>query len=112
MENQEKSLLKDYTEFTRKTVAYPPEQCLTYLTLGLANEAGEVAGKYKKWIRGDYDFSTLKEKIAPELGDCFWYLVRLCDDLGFDPEDIIISNSLKLQKRLNENKIRGDGDDR
>lgn len=49
--------LNDYQLFTRTTAVYPGAnehgfQEMNYLVLGLASEAGEVAGKLKKVIRG------------------------------------------------------------
>lgn len=104
------NILKKYTDFTRKTSIYPKDKALDYLILGLVNESGEVAGKYKKLIRGDYDQEIFTNKVIAELGDCFWYLIRLCDELEITPEEIIEMNIYKLQKRLDQNKIKGDGD--
>ena len=36
---------KEYQEATKQTAKYPPSQALEYLSLGIASEAGEVAGK-------------------------------------------------------------------
>lgn len=45
--------LKTYQAFTRTTAIYPEDRTLEYLGLGLASEAGEVAGVVKKWIRDE-----------------------------------------------------------
>ena len=50
--------------------------------------------------------------IADELGDVLWYLAILADDLGIPLEDIAHWNVDKLQRRMKNNKIRGDGDNR
>ena len=42
-----------YKEWTRTTAVYPKEKEEEYLMIGLANEVGEVLGKYKKQVRGD-----------------------------------------------------------
>ena len=44
-----------YKKWTRETAVYPKEKEEEYLMIGLANEVGEVLGKYKKQVRGDGD---------------------------------------------------------
>ena len=51
----------DYQEATLETAKYPPNKALEYLSLGIASEAGEVAGKMKKWIR-DGDSKMTREE--------------------------------------------------
>lgn len=48
-----------------------------YLAMGLYSEIGEVAGKLKKYIRGDFDYDTLIECVTLEIGDCMWYVAML-----------------------------------
>ena len=60
-----------YREWTRTTVTYPKEKEEEYLMVGLANEVGELLGKYKKEIRGDGE--KFEEKID-ELGVEYLYL--------------------------------------
>lgn len=106
--------LNDYCEATNQTAIYPEAGTgsdleLYYLSLGLTSEAGEVAGKVKKLIRdGTLDIGNL----AYELGDCFWYLARLCDAIGYEPEDILTININKLLKRKENNTLTGSGDAR
>lgn len=106
--------LSEYLELTHKTAIYPEAGTgsnleLYYLSLGLVSEAGEVAGKVKKLIRdGKLDIGNL----AYELGDCFWYLVRLCDAIGYSPEDITTININKLLKRKENGTLSGSGDNR
>lgn len=50
---------------------------------GLIEEAGEVAGVFKRATRGDNDGQLDREKLAKELGDLLWYTVRhamVCED--------------------------------
>jgi NTP pyrophosphatase (non-canonical NTP hydrolase) len=101
--------LSDYQIFTRSTAIYPKHRILEYLGLGIASEAGEIAGKIKKQIRDDVD---LKDQIRAELGDVFWYACRLCDELGFDAEDVIEENKKKLEDRQKRNVLGGSGDNR
>ena len=106
--------LNDYLDATNQVAIYPEAGTgsdleLYYLSLGLTSEAGEVAGKIKKRIRdGKLDIGNL----AYELGDCFWYLARLCDAIGYEPEDILTININKLLKRKENNTLSGSGDAR
>ena len=106
--------LNDYLDATNQTAIYPEAGTgsdleLYYLSLGLTSEAGEVAGKIKKLMRdGKLDIGNL----AYELGDCFWYLARLCDAIGYEPEDVLTININKLLKRKEANTLQGSGDHR
>src|SRR3954463_11966241 len=63
---------------------------LLHLVLGLVGESGEVAEKFKKWVRDlDSDESRLdRPGIAAELGDVLWYLAVLADYLDLSLTDI------------------------
>lgn len=101
--------LNDYQEFTQTTAIYPRGLAIEYLALGLASEAGEVAGKIKKSIRdGGYDVMGLMD----EVGDVFWYLARICDEAGFKAEEVLQMNRDKLQSRKERGVIGGSGDKR
>ena len=71
--------LDEYQEIARQTALYPDDQRITYPALGLASEAGEVAGKVKKVLRdqgGHFDEGQ-REAIKDELGDVLWYVAVL-----------------------------------
>ena len=102
----------EYQKLARSTAVYPVQDKIVYPTLGLCGEAGEVADKIKKTIRGDSTLDEVTGNIADELGDVLWYLAILADDLGVDLEDIAKWNVDKLQRRMKSNKIKGDGDNR
>ncbi|MFA6089886.1 MAG: nucleoside triphosphate pyrophosphohydrolase family protein [Candidatus Woesearchaeota archaeon] len=106
--------IDQYQEFTKTTAVYPKEQALSYVTLGLAGEAGEVANKVKKIIRDNNGVITdqTRKDIASELGDVYWYLARLADELNIKSSEVIISNTTKLTARLVNNTIKGSGDNR
>ncbi len=62
----------NYQEMTAQTAKYPPQMALVYLSLGIASEAGEVAGKMKKWIRDGESKMTRDEWVqamSSEIGD-------------------------------------------
>lgn len=104
-----------YTRMIRKFAVYPSSntgtlQELMYLGLGLG-EAGEVQGKIKKLYR-DGDTIEKREALKKEIGDCFWYLCRLCDTLGVEPGEVLMANYNKLEDRMNRGVISGNGDNR
>ena len=102
----------EYQKLARLTAVYPEEHKVVYPALGLCGEAGEVADKIKKTIRGDSSLVDVTGNIAGELGDVLWYLAILADDLGVELEDVAKWNVDKLQRRMKSNKIKGDGDNR
>ncbi len=105
--------LNEYQEFTRTTAVFAPGQAIPYLALGLGNEAGEVQGKIKKLLRGDYELTdAVKEQIRAECGDVFWYLVSLLDELGIDAEDCLWHNVEKIRDRQQRGVLKGNGDSR
>ena len=98
-----------YKKWTRTTAVYPKEKEEEYLMIGLANEVGEVLGKYKKQVRGDGD--KYKE-IRSELGDVCWYLARLFDMYDMTLTEALHENYIKLTDRMERGVIKGDGDNR
>ncbi|MFN2202707.1 MAG: nucleoside triphosphate pyrophosphohydrolase family protein [Caldilineaceae bacterium] len=104
-----------YQEESRKTWSrIHTDHPIVYPTLGLTNEAGEVAGKVKKIFRdkdgviSDED----REALKAELGDVLWYLTQICTDLGLSLEEVAEANISKLFSRLERGQIQGDGDNR
>ena len=89
---------------------YPQTSGLTYLSLGLTGEAGEVANQVKKMIRDDGGELTRRRrnKIYDELGDVLWYLAMLAEDLGESLEFIASFNIMKLQERALRDQLHGD----
>ena len=100
----------EYQKFTKTTAIYPPEKAIDYLILGLTSEAGEVASLRKKNLRGDAALDT--QKLMYELGDCLWYIARIADEIGVDLEYLATKNRDKLERRKENNKIKGEGDER
>jgi len=99
----------EYQEFTRTTVVYPKDKEVEYLALKLSSEAGEVAGKIAKKLRGDIvTWIDLKS----ELGDVLWYIARLADHYNISLEDVMKYNQLKLESRKQRGVLKGTGDSR
>lgn len=87
---------------------------LTYLTIALSGEVGELANWVKKIYRdegGDFGEENLK-RMKGELGDILWYISVLSDKLGFSLEDIAEYNQQKINGRAERGTLRGSGDDR
>lgn len=105
------SISEKYQEFTRTTAIYPKDKNVEYLVLGLVSESGEVAGVLKKYIRDGFSKEELKEKLIAELGDCFWYLARLCDEvLEMKMDEVMELNQKKLEDRKKRDVLKGSGD--
>jgi NTP pyrophosphatase (non-canonical NTP hydrolase) len=104
--------LNQYQQDAAVTAVFDHDQALAYLALGLVGEAGEVANKVKKVLRGDYDQDALREILAGELGDVLWYLAILAKELELDLAEIGEQNIAKLADRLARGKIKGNGDNR
>ena len=105
----------DYQTKSRATAKYPAiGHAVIYPTLGLVNEAGEVAGKIKKVFRdnsGEISSET-RAALQAELGDVLWYLAQTCTELGISLDEVAESNIAKLLDRQARGKIQGDGDNR
>lgn len=99
---------------THETAIFPKDRALEYLGLGLASEAGEVAGKIKKVLRDNAGVLTPEksDEIADELGDVLWYLAQAGSVIGWDLHDIAMRNQRKLQSRSARGTLVGSGDTR
>ncbi|MGM0601375.1 MAG: nucleoside triphosphate pyrophosphohydrolase family protein [Candidatus Muiribacteriota bacterium] len=100
--------LNEYQKATAKTLK-PECNNKEYLTLGLNGEAGEVADKIKKIIRGD---GLLDTGLLYEIGDVLWYVARLSALFRVDLDYIATLNLEKLEQRLSQGTISGSGDKR
>src|SRR4029453_14943705 len=87
---------------------------LLHLVLGLVGESGEVAEKFKKWVRDlDSDESRIdRADIAKELGELLWYVAVLADYLDLSLDDIATANLAKLADRRRRGRLAGSGDNR
>ena len=105
----------DYQLKARQTAKYPViGHGVIYPTLGLTNEAGEVAGKIKKIFRDKQGVigETDRAALQAELGDVLWYLAQVSTELGLSLDEIAGHNIAKLLDRQLRGRIQGDGDNR
>jgi NTP pyrophosphatase (non-canonical NTP hydrolase) len=80
--------------------------------MGLLEEAGEVAGVFKRMLRGDYTEDVAASKLHKELGDILWYLSQIAVDNGWKLSEIAQENLKKLESRSFRGLILGTGSDR
>lgn len=98
---------------------------ITYPTLGLCGEAGELANHVKKLIRdsgmpSDHDVQIddqymteeMRSDLVLEAGDCLWYLANFCNDIGFSLSEVAELNLEKLKRRKEKGTLTGSGDHR
>lgn len=81
---------------------------MQYAALGLAGEAGELAGEVKKVLRNDEGVLTdeRKAKILDESGDVLWYVEALLSEMGLTLSDAIVNNIEKLRERRASGTIK------
>ncbi|MFA5358035.1 MAG: nucleoside triphosphate pyrophosphohydrolase family protein [archaeon] len=108
--------LDEYQQKAKKTdlKTVIKESDLAYYALGLADEAGEVAGKVKKLYRdmnGELTDEYRKE-LAKEIGDVLWYASCLSARLGYKLSEVAEMNVEKLSSRKERKKLSGSGDNR
>ena len=97
----------EYQEKCKSTAIYPKKDAISYLSLGLVSEAGEVAGKVKKHIR-----DGTESNVASEIGDVLWYCAMLANELGANLGKIMEDNLYKLNDRKTRGTLQGSGDGR
>jgi Predicted pyrophosphatase len=89
----------EYQKLAMRTCSIPYEQkqdMLMHAVLGLASEAGEVAGFFQKKYQGH---KVDPEHLEKELGDCLWMIAEACTALDWNMEDVMRLNIEKLQAR-------------
>jgi NTP pyrophosphatase (non-canonical NTP hydrolase) len=109
--------INDYQEMAGRTAQYPDAGGmggLTYTVLGLASEAGELAGKLKKVMRDDGGVISEEKRIAiaMEVSDVLWYCAMTAKELGLTLSQIAEWNIAKLRDRKERGVITGSGDTR
>jgi NTP pyrophosphatase (non-canonical NTP hydrolase) len=82
-----------------KVDEHPSNERLSYLGLGLAGEAGEVAEHIKKLLRDDW---LDKAGLVEELGDVIYYWACLCAATGQQPSELLKTSAAKIKRRISE----------
>lgn len=73
---------------------------ILHWTIGLTEEAGEVASLVKhKYFHNE---EIEESEIAEELGDVLWYLSAMCTALGIDFSSVAQLNIEKLSRRFKD----------
>ena len=85
-----------------------------YPVMGLAEEAGEVSGKFAKAVRDCKGVISEERKteIVKELGDVCWFVAEICTLLNVSMEEVMQKNIDKLTSRKERGVIKGEGDNR
>jgi NTP pyrophosphatase (non-canonical NTP hydrolase) len=90
--------LKEYQNLCKKTAQTFDDKDKEIMTwgLGVAGEAGDVAGCIKKTVSHKNDQIP---GIRENLGDTMWYMAMIANYFGWDFDEILQENIEKLQKR-------------
>lgn len=106
--------LSEFQDRAAQTAVYPDKgertmAAFNYCVVGLCGEAGELANKWKKVLRGDSaDYGALVQ----ELQDCLWYIARGLDELGISMDAAAHDLLQRLAQRKAAGTIQGSGDQR
>jgi len=100
--------LTEYQDKAMET-ALPTALNPAYMIANLTAEAGEVAGKYAKWIR---DGVQDEVGMFQELGDVLWQVAGLATVMGWKLDEVAYANLNKLASRKQRNALSGSGDER
>jgi NTP pyrophosphatase (non-canonical NTP hydrolase) len=73
--------------------------------LGLASEAGELLGEYKKYLRDGAAHRLFQERVAEELGDLLWYIANVARKFDLDLNFIAESNLEKCRNLWGEEAV-------
>ncbi len=76
-------------------------EVLQFLIIAALGELGEVANLTKKIARGDFLLSDMKSDLEDEVIDTLIYIVKICNQLGVDIENV-------YKRKLEYNRSRFD----
>jgi NTP pyrophosphatase (non-canonical NTP hydrolase) len=97
----DKTDLEIYEEFVDSMIQMEGTQKeeLSWATLGLTSEAGEVAGELEKMLRKNEPIDAREDKIFDEVSDVLFYCSAVLRALGRTMDECIEHNIDKLVKR-------------
>lgn len=107
--------LDEYQKLAGDTAIYPNRgNNLTYPSLGLSGEAGEIANIVKKVDRDDGGVLTEEKRQAliKELGDVLWYAAAIAEEIDTTLSEAARLNLEKLSSRKERGVLQGSGDNR
>jgi NTP pyrophosphatase (non-canonical NTP hydrolase) len=96
--------LKEYQDLCKKTAKEfetPEKEILTW-GLGIASEAGDIAGCIKKTFAHDND---QRAGIRENMGDALWYAAMICNFFNWNMNEVLNENIEKLKKRYPDGKF-------
>lgn len=90
--------LKEYQQLCKRSAKEFTDKDKEIMTwgLGIAGEAGDVAGCIKKTFSHDNDQT---KGIRENIGDTLWYAAMICNHFGWDMDEILQENVEKLKQR-------------
>jgi len=93
--------LKEYQDLCKKKAKQfdDPVKAIMTWGLGIAGEAGDVAGCIKKTFVHDND---QKAGIRENIGDTLWYAAMICNFFNWNMQELLEENIEKLKKRYKE----------
>lgn len=106
-----------YQSATDSTAIYPKAgtgdwTAINYAIVALAGESGELANKWKKFLRDGTPVEELYPVMIAELGDILWYMARLALEMGYSLDTVAQDNLAKLEFRRRRDALSGSGDNR
>lgn len=104
--------MNGYQEKSATSAVYPKtlNGGIFYACIGLSGEVGELLNKVKKIARDNAEPD--REGIKLELGDIMWYVAMVAKEAGISLDEVAMSNIEKLEKRMRNGTIHGNGDER
>jgi len=85
---------REFGEHAQSFAIYPKEYALTYCSLGLLSEVGEVAGVIKRVFRGDHS-EIPRDRLISEIGDVLWYVSEIARATDITLDDISIAEYVR-----------------
>ena len=72
---------------------------MTIPLFGLAGEAGELLGEYKKRLRRGKGYKQFADRVREELGDLLWYLSNVATKFDLALSEVASGNIAKIEQR-------------